>query len=125
MPCEVLEVEPARLLACRFGDGWTLTSRLVATGSGTRLLLEHAGFDLDDRLARDAFTRMGPGWRDEILPALLTWRYWRTTPENVLGAARERRARNRQHSDDRWSWRPARLSGTSWLGTDQRSSHAV
>jgi uncharacterized protein YndB with AHSA1/START domain len=69
VPCEVLEVEPERRLVYTFAD-WTLTWRLVPEGTGTRLLLEHSGFDLDDKRSRDAFARMGPGWRDDVLPRL-------------------------------------------------------
>lgn len=41
-----------------------------AEGTGTRLFLDHSGFDLNDERARNAFDRMGRGWRDEILPRL-------------------------------------------------------
>ncbi len=71
VPCEVLQVDPPRRLVYTFAD-WTLTWRLVAEGHGTRLLLEHSGFDLDDKRSRDAFERMGPGWRDDVLPRLAT-----------------------------------------------------
>ncbi|MDT3445698.1 MULTISPECIES: SRPBCC domain-containing protein [unclassified Pseudofrankia] len=67
--CEVLEVEPARKLVYTFNATWTLTWRLVAEGTGTRLLLEHSGFNLDDKRDRDAYERMSGGWRD-ILPRL-------------------------------------------------------
>jgi uncharacterized protein YndB with AHSA1/START domain len=68
--CEVLEVrEPARFVYT-FNGTWTLTWTLVPEGRGTRLVLEHSGFDLDDRQGRFAFDRMGPGWRDEVLPRL-------------------------------------------------------
>jgi uncharacterized protein YndB with AHSA1/START domain len=67
--CEVLEVVPGELLAYTFGD-WTLTWRVVAEGSGTRLLLEHAGFDLDDPQHSFAFDMMGPGWVDDVLPRI-------------------------------------------------------
>jgi uncharacterized protein YndB with AHSA1/START domain len=68
--CEVLEVDEPELFVYTFGD-WTLTWRLVAEGRGTRLLLEHSGFDLDDKRARAAFERMGPGWRDTVVPRLV------------------------------------------------------
>ena len=69
VPCEVLEaVEPERLVYS-FAD-WTLTWRLVAEGAGTRLFLDHAGFDLDKPDHRFAFDNRGPGWRDEVLPRL-------------------------------------------------------
>lgn len=67
--CTVIEaVEPERL-AFTFSD-WILTWRLVPEGTGTRLFLEHTGFDLDNPGHRFAFDQMGPGWRDHILPAL-------------------------------------------------------
>ena len=68
--CEVLEVEPEQRLVYTFNGEWTLAWRLVAEGTGTRLFLDHSGFDLADERARDAFGRMGPGWRDQILPGL-------------------------------------------------------
>jgi uncharacterized protein YndB with AHSA1/START domain len=70
VPCEVTAVEPERLFSYRFTEAWTLTWRLVAEGTGTRLFLDHAGLDLDDPTGRVAFDRMGPGWRDHVLPAL-------------------------------------------------------
>lgn len=68
-PAEVLEVREPELLVYTFAD-WTLTWRLVAEGRGTRLILEHSGFDLDDPQHRFAFDNMGPGWRDAVLPRL-------------------------------------------------------
>jgi uncharacterized protein YndB with AHSA1/START domain len=68
--CEVVEVDPERRLVYTFNDNWTLTWRLVAEGSGTRLFLDHSGFDFNDPQSRVAFERMGPGWRDKILPGL-------------------------------------------------------
>lgn len=70
VPCAVLEVDEPRRFVYTFAD-WTLTWTLVAEGRGTRLLLEHAGFDLDDPRHRFAFDNMGPGWRDEVLPRLV------------------------------------------------------
>jgi uncharacterized protein YndB with AHSA1/START domain len=69
VPCEVLEVVEPTLLVYAFAD-WVLTWRLVPEGAGTRLLLEHSGFDLDNPQHRFAFDNMGPGWRDEVLPRL-------------------------------------------------------
>ncbi|MFG3701178.1 SRPBCC domain-containing protein [Micromonospora sp. NPDC047620] len=68
--CEVVEVVPEEKLVYTFNESWTLTWRLVAEGNGTRLLFEHSGFDLDRKSERDAFDRMGPGWRDKVLPQL-------------------------------------------------------
>ena len=70
VPCEVLEVTDQERLVFTFGDDWTLVWRLVAEGSGTRLFLEHRGFDLDDPQHRFAFDTMGPGWTDDVLPRL-------------------------------------------------------
>jgi uncharacterized protein YndB with AHSA1/START domain len=64
-PCEVLEVVPERLLRYSFAEGSldsTLTWRLEPEGHGTRLLLEHAGLDLDSPLGRQAYEGMGRGW---------------------------------------------------------------
>ncbi|SHL16252.1 Activator of Hsp90 ATPase homolog 1-like protein [Pseudonocardia thermophila] len=63
-------VEPERLVNT-FAD-WTLIRRLVPEGKGTRLLLEHTGFDLDDTRRRAAFDRMGPGRRELVLPEFAT-----------------------------------------------------
>lgn len=63
--CEVLTVEPEHLFRYRFGIGGlqtTLTWRLAAEGTGTRLTLAHDGFDLDNPMARQAFQGMKPGW---------------------------------------------------------------
>ncbi len=64
-PCEVLEVQPERLLRYRFATGsldTTITWRLLAEGTGTRLELTQEGFDLDSPMARQAFEGMKPGW---------------------------------------------------------------
>src|SRR5215471_7444458 len=45
-PCEVIAVEPERLLSYSFAPGTldtTITWRLAAEGEGTRLSLEHRG----------------------------------------------------------------------------------
>jgi len=70
VPCEVIEVEVERRFVYTFTENWTLTWTVTPEGTGTRLFLEHSGFDLDDKRSRDAFERMGPGWRDTVLPRL-------------------------------------------------------
>ncbi|MFD9666113.1 SRPBCC domain-containing protein [Rhodococcus sp. NPDC059968] len=70
VPCEVIEIEPERRFVYTFTENWTLVWRLAPEGAGTRLFLDHSGFDLDDKRSRDAFERMGPGWRDTVLPRL-------------------------------------------------------
>jgi uncharacterized protein YndB with AHSA1/START domain len=64
-PCEVLAVEPERLLQYRFAAGsldTTITWRLSREPGGTRLTLTHEGFDLDSPLGRSALEGMGKGW---------------------------------------------------------------
>lgn len=64
-PCEVTEVDEQRLLAYRFAEGsldTTITWRLEPEGTGTRLFLTHAGFDLDTPMGRQARAGMGNGW---------------------------------------------------------------
>ncbi len=68
-PCEVIAVEPERLLSYSFAPGMlntTITFRLEPEGTGTRLHLEHSGFDLDSPLGKAAFEGMSGGW-----PAIL------------------------------------------------------
>lgn len=71
IPCKVVESQLHERFVYTFNGNWTLTWRLVAEGHGTRLLLEHSGFDLDDKRHQDACERMGPGWRDTVLPRLV------------------------------------------------------
>ncbi|MFH8472876.1 SRPBCC domain-containing protein [Streptomyces sp. NPDC018000] len=64
-PCEVTAVEPERLLSYRFAEGsldTVITWRLEADGEGTRLLLEHAGFDIDSPMGKHAYQGMSEGW---------------------------------------------------------------
>jgi uncharacterized protein YndB with AHSA1/START domain len=64
-PCEVTAVVPERLLRYTFAPGTldtTVTWRLEPEGSGTRLHLEHSGFDLESPLGKTAFDGMGRGW---------------------------------------------------------------
>lgn len=71
-PCEVLAVEPERLLRYSFSPdslGTTVTWRLEPEGTGTRLFLEHAGFDLDSPMGRAAYEGMSQGW-PSVLPRI-------------------------------------------------------
>ena len=64
-PCEVVEVQPERLLKYRFATGTlntTIAWELSPTPGGSRLILVHEGFDLDSPMARQAFEGMKPGW---------------------------------------------------------------
>lgn len=58
-------MDPERLLSYTFAEGSlnsTITWRLEAEGTGTRLLLQHIGFDLNSPLGRQALEGMGRGW---------------------------------------------------------------
>ncbi len=71
--CTVVAVEPERLLRYTWRNGpldTVVTWRLVPEGKGTRVLLEHHGFDLDDPVQRRAFDGMNGGWRSLVLPGL-------------------------------------------------------
>ncbi|MFC3451544.1 SRPBCC family protein [Amycolatopsis speibonae] len=57
--CEVLAVEPERLLSISWGPEWTVTWRLEPEGRGTRLFLSHEGFDPDDEFQRMSRRIMG------------------------------------------------------------------
>lgn len=60
-PCEVLEVEPEKLLRYTFAEGsldTTITWRLEPEGAGTRLFLIHDGFEPES----PALAGMGQGW---------------------------------------------------------------
>lgn len=64
-PCQVLAVEPERMIRYSFAEGsldTTITWRLEAEGTGTRLFLEHAGFDPASPLGQQALKGMGAGW---------------------------------------------------------------
>lgn len=70
--CTVLEVDEPRVLAYTFGEGvidtvlrWTIE----AEGTGSRLFLEHSGFDPDSELGPVAFKGMGAGW-PHVLPRI-------------------------------------------------------
>ena len=71
---EVLDVEPPRLLRCRWSGvfGHTVvTFTLTPVGSGTRLRITHAGWDAQGLPHRDGFDS---GWHDKLtkdLAALL------------------------------------------------------
>jgi uncharacterized protein YndB with AHSA1/START domain len=64
-----VQVDPGRLISYSFAEGTldtTITWRLEPEGTGTRLFLEHAGFDPDSPISQKALHGMGNGW-----PALL------------------------------------------------------
>lgn len=63
--CEVLRVEPERVLVYSFGTDTldtTITWLLEPSDGGTDLILEHAGFDLESEMGRRALQGMQAGW---------------------------------------------------------------
>ena len=82
--CEVLEIDPRRLLRISWAGGATLrttvTWRLVAEGRGTRLLLDHEGFDLSDPFQVVAHRGMSSGWRSNVLRRISALLDARTAP---------------------------------------------
>ena len=71
---EVLDVEPPRLLRCRWSGEFgqtVVTFTLTPVAGGTQLRVTHAGWDERARPQRDGFDQ---GWHDKLtkdLPALL------------------------------------------------------
>ena len=63
--CEVVAVEPEKLLRYRFATGsldTLITWELFAEGAKTRLRLTHEGFDLSSPMGKQALEGMGRGW---------------------------------------------------------------
>jgi uncharacterized protein YndB with AHSA1/START domain len=75
--CQVLAIEPERLLRISWAGGGndlrtTVTWRLEPEGTGTRLLLDHEGFDPDHPSQQLARRAMGGGWRSHLWRRLET-----------------------------------------------------
>lgn len=70
-PCEVLESDFPHRFVYSFAD-WRLVWTLTPEGQGTRLRVDHEGFDLANPQHKFAFETMGPGWRSAVLPRLAT-----------------------------------------------------
>lgn len=75
--CQVLELRPQKTLRISWADAenadsmaTTVTWTLQPEGKGTRLFLEHAGFDLDDPTQQLARKLMNGGWRSHVLRRL-------------------------------------------------------
>jgi uncharacterized protein YndB with AHSA1/START domain len=64
--CQVLEFEPEKLLRISWSDrkqaDWTVTWRLEPEGQGTRLFLDHEGFDPGSPTQQLSRKIMGGGW---------------------------------------------------------------
>jgi uncharacterized protein YndB with AHSA1/START domain len=71
--CEVLEIKTQELLVYRWRSApldTTVTWRLVPEGRGTRLFLEHAGFDPDDPVQQRTLRILDGGWRSHVFRSL-------------------------------------------------------
>lgn len=71
--CRVLELDPPRRLRIAWNGGpleSTVTWRLEPEGQGTRLFLDHEGFDPDDPRQVFAHRTLGSGWSSKVLPSL-------------------------------------------------------
>lgn len=75
--CQILDLVPQNRLRISWGDaddpdGATtiVTWTLQPEGKGTRLFLEHTGFDLDDPAQQLARTIMNGGWRSHVMRQL-------------------------------------------------------
>jgi uncharacterized protein YndB with AHSA1/START domain len=68
--CEVLRLEPPRLLRISWAAGprldTTVTWRLEPEGTGTRLFLTHDGFDPEDPQQQAVRQVLGGGWRGRL-----------------------------------------------------------
>jgi uncharacterized protein YndB with AHSA1/START domain len=75
--CQVLELQPLERLRISWRDAHnpaaldsTVTFDLHAEGHGTRLVLEHRGFDPNDPGHQIARRILGSGWRSHVLRRL-------------------------------------------------------
>lgn len=75
--CQVLEIRPEELISYSWtdpenpaGSDWVITWTLRPEGRGTRLFLEHSGFDPDDATQQLSRKIMNGGWRSRIVPRL-------------------------------------------------------
>ncbi|MGW0518146.1 SRPBCC family protein [Crossiella sp. NPDC003009] len=75
--CEVLEIQPERLLRISFNDSspdngmhTTITWTLTPEGRGTRLFLVHDGFDPDNEFQQLSRKFMASGWSSGVAAAL-------------------------------------------------------
>jgi uncharacterized protein YndB with AHSA1/START domain len=74
--CEVLELEPLRRLSISWRDAKgtsdldsTVTWTLQPEGHGTRVLLEHSGFDPDNPTHQLSRRMLNGGWRSHVQKA--------------------------------------------------------
>lgn len=71
--CTVLEVVPQELIRYTWKNpplDTVVTWKLIPEGQGTRVFVEHSGFDLDDPIQLRAHKGIGSGWKISILAQL-------------------------------------------------------
>lgn len=71
--CTVIEIQPEHLLRYTWKNpplDTVVTWTLVSEGKGTRVLLEHHGFDLQDPVQLQAYRGMSGGWKSLVLRRL-------------------------------------------------------
>lgn len=75
--CQVLAINAPHVLSISWADAHnddaeptTVTWTVQPEGTGTRLLLEHAGFDPDDPIQQLSRRIMNGGWRSHVLRRL-------------------------------------------------------
>jgi uncharacterized protein YndB with AHSA1/START domain len=75
--CQILDIQPESVLSYTWTDAAhpgeldsTVTWTLRPEGNGTRLFLEHRGFDPDDAIQQAARTLMDNGWHIYITERL-------------------------------------------------------
>lgn len=69
--CVVTEVTPFEHLVYGFAD-WKLSWSMANADDGTRLTLEHSGFNLDNPRHQFAYDEMSKGWRLSVVPRLVS-----------------------------------------------------
>lgn len=71
--CTVLDVQPEHLLRYTWKNpplDTVVTWKLIPEGKGTRVMVEHRGFDLEDPVQLQAYRGMSGGWKSLVLPLL-------------------------------------------------------
>ena len=68
--CEVLLAEAPHRLRVHLGDRWPMDWRLDRLATGTRVRLEHSGFDLEVAEDLDTYVTLRTAWPRHLLPAL-------------------------------------------------------
>lgn len=75
--CQVIAAESCRRFTHSYTDlrgeapaRWVVDWLLIPQGKGTRILLTHSGFDVDQRQQKMARNVVERGWQNDVLPKL-------------------------------------------------------